>query len=281
MNPLAPLRPLGAVLTPALVAATRAALEPLALPPDPQGRALYDLAYGPHPRHRLDLFLPPSGQADTLLVYVHGGGFVAGDKGGEGAPFFRNWGGFAQARGWAGCALTYRLAPEIRWPAGAEDIALALQFLAQGAGQGLAPRRILLAGQSAGAIHAADALAGRGGPLPGALKGAVLMSGLYDFTRHARLGFEGAYQGDDPGPQSTLAALADQPVPLMFTLSELDPPAFQRQAALLVDHWTARHGHWPRLHWLEGHNHVSPAMQLGAAGDTLGPLIDAFAATLD
>ena len=84
-DPLAPLRPLGAVLTPDLVQATYRVITPLATALDPAvTRATWDIAYGPHPRNRLDLYRPAGGEpAETLVLFVHGGGFAGGDKGGE------------------------------------------------------------------------------------------------------------------------------------------------------------------------------------------------------
>ena len=277
MSPLDALRPLGPVLNPAMIEGTYAALTEhrLRLPGD--ARALWDLAYGDNPRQGLNLFLPAKGTPDRVMVYVHGGGFVAGDKGKAGSPFYANTGAFALAQGWAGAAMTYRLVPEARWPSGAEDIARAVDWLAAGAGGALNAPQILLVGQSAGAVHVADYLAGRGGAVSPQLKGAVLMSGRYDFTGPVRMGYESAYQGDNPAPQSTLSALVATDVPLMFTISDLDPPEFQQQAALLVDAMMAQHGRWPRLHWLAGHNHVSPALYLGAKDDRVGPLIADFA----
>jgi acetyl esterase/lipase len=277
-DPLAPLRHLGAVLTPDLIQGTYAALTPLRAQPLAGMQAQYDLSYGPDERHRLDLYMPVE-PAHTVIVYLHGGGFSAGDKGGADAPFFGNWGAWATRAGYAAAAMTYRLAPQATWPSGAEDLAQAVAFLAAGAGGALTHPRIILAGQSAGAIHIADYLAGRAGRVSDAVAGAVLMSGIYDFTRHERLFFEAAYFGEDLAKSeehSTLQALTQQAVPLMFTVSEFDPPQFQRQAAHLVEAMITQTKRLPRLHVLAGHNHVSPALFIGAEGDRLGPMITDF-----
>src|ERR1043165_9459952 len=41
-----------------------------------------DVHYGPHERNVLDFWKAPSEQPTPLVVYIHGGGFVAGDKSG-------------------------------------------------------------------------------------------------------------------------------------------------------------------------------------------------------
>ena len=42
-------------------------------------RKRVDMAYGPHPANRLDLYLPDAGTFD-VMVYIHGGGLEGGDK---------------------------------------------------------------------------------------------------------------------------------------------------------------------------------------------------------
>src|SRR4051794_40814812 len=39
-----------------------------------------DLSYGPHPNNKLDLWLAKSDRPTPLIVFIHGGGFVGGDK---------------------------------------------------------------------------------------------------------------------------------------------------------------------------------------------------------
>lgn len=48
-------------------------------------RALRDLAYvtNGHPRQKLDLYLPEKSGKLPLIIMIHGGAFMAGDKGGE------------------------------------------------------------------------------------------------------------------------------------------------------------------------------------------------------
>jgi triacylglycerol lipase len=85
-----------------------------------------DLAYGSHARNRLDVYRSDTA-ADPApaLLFVHGGGFVSGDKKRPGTPYQDNVALWAVRHGLVGVNMTYRLAPEHRWPAGAEDVAAA------------------------------------------------------------------------------------------------------------------------------------------------------------
>ncbi len=39
-----------------------------------------DISYGSHTRNKIDLFLPASGSPTGLVIFIHGGGFIGGDK---------------------------------------------------------------------------------------------------------------------------------------------------------------------------------------------------------
>jgi acetyl esterase/lipase len=283
----AKLRHLGYDLTPAQIEATRALLAPLAPRAGRDVEVHRDVAYGPDPRHQLDVFSPAAGTARAgVLLFVHGGGFVAGDKGTPDAPFYNNVGLWAARSGYIGITMTYRLAPAARWPAGSEDVGAAIQFLCANVERwGGSPNDIILMGQSAGAVHVAGYVAmTRLHAVPnGGIAGAVMVSGLYDVARAERNTFQAAYYGEDASrwpEQSTLGGLAETSLPCFYTVSEFDPPDFQRQAAWLVDAHTARQGRWPRLVQLTGHNHLSSVLQIGSPVDTLGPELQRFIHTV-
>jgi triacylglycerol lipase len=235
-----------------------------------------DLAYGAHPRQRLDVY-GPSKQARPALLYVHGGGFTAGDKlSADGAPFYQNVGLWAQQQGMVGVAMTYRLAPEFKWPAGAEDIGLAVAYLHDNAAAlGIDPERIVLMGQSAGAVHVASYLSQPAlhGRLGGGVCAGILVSGLYDMVAAEANPPKAAYFADDPvslARQSALPGLLDCGIPLLIAVNEFDLADFERQAHLLVTAWLQRHGHLPWLTHIKGHNHISSILGLGLPGDPLG-----------
>jgi len=279
---LARLATWGSAFTPEMIAGTTGLYAPLVMRPD-EHRVARDLAYGPDERHRLDIFRPegPVEGGAPVLLFVHGGGFVMGDKGAPDVPFHNNIGAWAASNGLVGVTMSYRLAPAHPWPAGREDVARAVGWLADGiAGHGGDPGRIFVMGQSAGATHVADLVAAPG-DAAGRFAGALMISGLYDIARAERNQFQAAYYGPDEAgyaARSSLAGVVRGAVPCLFSVSEYDPEDFQRQAAWLVDAHVAGHGRWPEMHWLAGHNHLSSVSQIGSPHDTLGPIILDFIA---
>lgn len=276
------IRALGTEFSVAQIQASIALFTPLQ-PPVDEGMVRRDLSYGPDPRHRLDLFGIGHGDAQRpVLVFLHGGGFVGGDKGAPGAPFYNNIGAWAAAQGWLGVTATYRLAPAHPWPAGADDVARLVAWLKLEAAQhGGDPDRIVLMGQSAGAAHVASYVGGQGFADQAAtsIAGAIMLSGLYDVPSAARNPYQDAYFGTDPArfaAQSSIDGLAATSVPCLYTVAENDPADFQRQAALLVSRRVAVTGKWPDFHWLAGHNHISPVHQIHSCVDELGPVLARF-----
>ena len=70
-------------------------------------------------RHLLDVFTPESGSGTRpVLIYVHGGAFVGGNKRLPNSPFYDNIMLWAVKNGFVGVNTTYRLAPASPWPAG-------------------------------------------------------------------------------------------------------------------------------------------------------------------
>jgi acetyl esterase/lipase len=114
--------------------------------PLPAGTIVHrDMAYAihAHPRQKLDLYLPP-GTARPLIIYVHGGAFLAGDKS-EGVPLSY------LAQDYAVASVNYRLSGDALFPAQIEDSKAAVRWLrANAAKYGLDPLRFAAFGTSAG-----------------------------------------------------------------------------------------------------------------------------------
>src|SRR5690606_25764493 len=197
-------------------------------------------------------------------------------------PFYDNIGTFAASQGFAGATITYRLAPAHKFPAGPEDLGAAVRWLKGNVAQfGGDPEKIVLSGQSAGATHVASYVAHKQhhAVAGGGIAGAVLMSGIYDTLTCAPNEFHVAYYGEDSqdwGPASCITGLIDTPIPLMLTVSEFDPEDFQRQAAQFVGAWGSAHGSYPEMHYLAGHNHLSPAQSIGTEIKSVERLVANF-----
>lgn len=112
-------------------------------------KAFRDLAYVPHGHNhqKLDLYLPENAQTPTpLVVWIHGGGWVDGDK--AGCPPLTS--GFLQ-RGYAAASLNYRVSGDALFPAQIEDCKAAIRWLRAHAKEyNLDPSRIGVWGASAG-----------------------------------------------------------------------------------------------------------------------------------
>lgn len=94
----------------------------------------------------MDIYVPEAGGPWPVLVYVHGGAWMHGDKA-EAGMFARSM----TAQGYLVVSLNYRLYPSGRYPAMIEDVKCAIRSLRANAGQyNLDPNRIGAMGVSAG-----------------------------------------------------------------------------------------------------------------------------------
>ena len=250
-------------------------------------RLVADQAYGPHPRHRLDIFHPEKAGSDRpVLLFLHGGGFIRGDKTDR-----ANLGWWGAKQGFVTALMNYRLAPEAQWPAGGEDVVKAWQWLrANCAGFGGAPGAIVLAGESAGAAHvAAAALIRALQPPAWEIAGAFLLSGPYD-ARMERLAREAlgiptpdprndAYFGAERAnwaEVSIIERIDAPPFPVLVAMTERDLPHMQVQAGALFSRLVTMHGYQPQWQLLREHNHFSPAASLGTEDTTLAEPLSTF-----
>ncbi|WP_158269417.1 alpha/beta hydrolase [Saccharospirillum sp. MSK14-1] len=176
-----------------------------------------DLAYGPLPRQRLDLYHPIDARADApMLVFFYGGGWNSGDK--EAYRFV------AQALAEAGYAVAipdYRLYPEVTFPAFVEDGAAALAWLENRLED---DQSMVLIGHSAGAhIAALLAMDERYAQTAGfdrqRLQSWVGLSGPYDFlplTDELYINIFGAADGIPDSQPVTFASADDPPALLIY-----------------------------------------------------------------
>lgn len=279
------IRQLGREINPRTLEATRKLTTPLhdiELPLDVD--VVREVQYGDHARQRLDIFTSSQNRNHNkpVLIFVHGGGFIAGDKHTEGSPFYDNIAIWAVRNGFNAVNMTYRLAPDFQWPSGIEDIRAAIELIKhKGYEFGIGATKLFLMGQSAGASHAASYVAHPEfyAPHTHELKGLILLSGIYDFTSMEVSLFERSYFGDDAAlyaARSSLAGLVASNVPMLLTLAENDPPRFEKQTLELMSALQEKNKQLPRFVHMIGHNHLSPVLYLGLEDDLLAPQLRSF-----
>lgn len=103
-------------------------------------------AYGEHPLQQLDVLAPSKASALPVVVFIHGGGWMGGNKSQH--RFIQER---LAAEGIVTVSVNYRLAPEVVFPAFVEDGASAVAWVRKHiAGHGGDPDCLYLMGHSAG-----------------------------------------------------------------------------------------------------------------------------------
>ena len=201
---------------------------------------------------QFDVYHPPGQDAGPLptLVWIHGGGWVSGDKSDPGHYLTR-----LSAGGFTVVSLNYSLAPEKRYPLAIAQLNEALRFLVDHAAEHrIDPTKLVLAGDSAGANLASQlsamitnpGFAREVGLTPGIgaerLRGVLLNCGVYN-----------AYtlQSDDP-PHSTVTRILSWGIDntLWAYTGQRQSPSSGRDQMSTIRHLTAQ---FPPT-WISGGN---------------------------
>lgn len=231
-----------------------------------------DLKYGSHARHRVDVYQPmTSGEGKApVVLFFHGGGFAGGDK-----SEYGNVGNYFAKRGIVTVNATYRLAPEYRWPSGAEDVAGVLKWTQENiASYGGDTNRVFLFGHSAGAAHVAAyvfldqfALKERDG-----VAGSILMSGPNYNTDNLQ-DWDFTYFGDDKSrhrEMSVIRNLGKRRIPVFILFAEYDIPLFDRESISLLNAVYERDKICPFFKKIVDHNHFSEIMHFNSGDESVG-----------
>lgn len=143
-----------------------------------------NIAYGPGPQHRLDVYAPTKSAAALrpVIVFWHGGRWREGDK-----SDYRFVGAALAESGYVVAVANYRHYPEVKLPGFMDDAAQAARWAAAHADDyGGDRQRLYLMGHSAGAhLAALVTLDPRyfavSGGAPPRIAGVIGLSGPYDF----------------------------------------------------------------------------------------------------
>ncbi len=229
-------------------------------------------SYGPDERNKLDVYSPLKATGkEPILVFVHGGGFVRGDKKDE-----AHIGGYFAKNDVVAVMVNYRFAPKNKWPSGAQDIGLVLEWIKKNAAQyGGNANQIILSGNSAGAMHVADyTFHEKFQAKDDGVVGSIIISPpTTDLAKRQidpqRDGLY--YQLDgDIRDQSVVHAVTGRKIPVLIAYAENEPKVISEQTHLLIQALKNRDGSEPDTFKAEGHNHISIVAHIGTADETMG-----------
>jgi acetyl esterase/lipase len=203
-------------------------------------------AYGQDPLQRLDFWRARAKDPAPLVIFVHGGGWMRGDK--STATGLHKVAHFKRD-GYAFASLNYRLVPAATVEQQAADVASGIAWLREHAGElGIDPARIVLMGHSAGAQLVAlvgtdpQYMVAAGLSLKD-IRGVVTLDGAcYDVPRQIREGGPAMHDtyitafGSEPARQRKLSATlqAASPNAPAFLIAHIDRPDGKAQSEALA-----------------------------------------------
>jgi len=180
-----------------------------------------DLAYGPRPRNKIDLYRCGSAGA-PLFAFIHGGYWQRNAK-----ETFACMAAGPLARGMDVAFLGYTLAPEVTLSAIVAEIADALRWLRrEGPRRGVGERRLVVSGWSAGGHLTATALA------MDEVDAGLAISGIYD-VEPCRLNYLNdnlRLTAEEAARASPLLHLPKKSAPVVLVYGTGELPELQRQS---------------------------------------------------
>ncbi|HEX2546810.1 MAG TPA: alpha/beta hydrolase [Ramlibacter sp.] len=246
-----------------------------ALVPSDTYRLEEGIAYGPDPRHKLDVYTPDGGAAGApLVLFFYGGTWTRGDR-----ADYRFVGEALASAGIVTVVADYRLSPQVRWNGIVEDCARAARWAFDNAvRRGAARERVFLMGHSAGAYNAAMvALDARWltaqGLAPRELAGWIGIAGPYDFLpitdAASRVAFD--WPNTPSESQPIVHVSAQDPRTLLLAATDDNTVNPRRNSVALAER-LQRAGVPVRLRLLEGVNHVTVVAAFGKPLRGLAPV---------
>ena len=243
-------------------------------------KTIPDISYGKHDLQKLDLYVSENKSAEPgpVLLFLHGGGLNGGDKARSGSNVAR----FAARLGGIGLNANYRLTPEVKFPAGAEDIRAMLDWVKQNIRQYNGdPENIFLMGISAGAAIVAIYLFSEefhyvNGP---GIRGSILASGAFrSDDEQARVD----YFGEDPDlrrqrePLGLVEGFKGKLAPVFLFSAEYDPTNIEFAVADMYARLCIKYNDCPMFTQFQGHNHLSTELSIDTADNEIANSLHYF-----
>lgn len=228
-------------------------------------------AYGDDPYQEVAVF-PAVDPDGTVVAFMHGGGWTNG---------YKEWMAYMApalgANGITFASIGYRLAPAVTWPDNANDAAAAIAWIHTNiADHGGDPGRVFVGGHSAGGHLSAwlavrdDWQARQGLPVD-VIRGALPVSGVYDFTEGNGMPMRPRFLGENPANDrdaSPLHTIAQTP-PFLMSWGDADFPHLIVQAERMAAALAERGANVETL-VIENADHLEASY---ACGDSDGPWI--------
>lgn len=205
----------------------------------PTQKVARDMAYGPMPRQKLDIWAPKdkAAQPRDVVVFFYGGSWNSGDR-----ALYGFAGRALAERGYLVVIPDYRLVPEVRFPGFVEDGAAAIAWVQAHAAQyGGNPARIHVMGHSAGA-HIAALLSldpqwlAKAGARKDSIKSFVGLAGPYDFVPFTSDASKAAFGFlKDPSPTQPIHFVRADAPPMLLMTGDVDETVKPRNSRVLAD----------------------------------------------
>jgi len=243
-----------------------------------------DIAYGPDPRQKLDVYAPPTRvPGRPVVVFFYGGSWDSGSK-----RDYAFVGNALAAQGYVAVVTDYRVYPQVVWPAFLQDSAQAVRWARDhAAANGGDASRLVLMGHSAGAYNAVDLAVDdrwlRAAAVDPArdIAAVVGLSGPYDFlpVRTGELKAIFGLEAQRPDTQP-INHTSGQVAPMLLVTGDkdtvVDPGNSDRMAAKVrAAGGTAQVIHYPKL------THPLTVAALAGPLHFLGPVMRDAAAFID
>lgn len=237
-----------------------------------------DVPYGKHARRVMDIFTPDGAKNAPVVIFVHGGAFVRGNKS-DNNEIYGNVLYYFARHGYVGVNFEYRNAPEAQYPEAAVDIREALAWLRANVAQyGGDAKRMFIVGHSAGGTHVGtyvfDPVMER--HEDDGLIGAVLISARLradDSPANPNASAVKAYFGDDVSKfeeRSPITHAAKSKLPVMIAIAEFENPLLDIYCAEMFAALRLARKRAPRFVQLMAHNHTSIMAHINTEEDFLG-----------